>query len=214
MGDTDTVTDDLDAELDTDLDTEVAGRPAVVETEPRTKALRKGGGGGKKKARRRRRRRQLIALGVVGAVLIAGLAALSIVLALKLSDRNTQNDLRVSATNAARQYAVDFSTYDYRHLDEDFARVSAHLAPSFRQQYASTTASLKSIVVQYRGVAIATVQGVGISSVSSKKAVVLVFLDQQVTNSTTKTPRIDRNRLEVTLQRSNGQWLLSDLQLK
>ncbi|HJQ43084.1 MAG TPA: hypothetical protein VJ831_08365, partial [Jatrophihabitantaceae bacterium] len=167
-----------------------------------------------KKAKRLRRRRQLIALGVVGAIVIAGLIALTTVLALKLDDRNNTNDLRASATKSARQFAIDFSTYDYRHLDQDFAKVSAHLAPSFRAQYASTTASLKSIVVQYRGVATASVQGVGVTSVSSKKAVVVVFLDQQVTNSATKTPRIDRNRLEVTLQRSKGQWLLSDLQLK
>jgi Mce-associated membrane protein len=212
MGDTGTVTDDLDAELETPT---AAEQPVVPAGSASSTPPRKGGGGGKKKkARRRRRRRQLIVLGTVGAVLIAGLAAVSIVLGLKLADRNSENQLRSSATNAARQYALDFSTYDYRHLDQDFAKVSAHLAPSFRQQYASTTASLKSIVVQYRGVATASVQGVGVSSVSSKKAVVLVFLDQQVTNSTTKTPRIDRNRLEVTLQRSGGQWQLSDLQLK
>ena len=172
------------------------------------------GGGGKKKARRQRRRRLLLALALIASIVIAGLTALTAVLAVKLSDRNHQNDLRSSATSAARQFAIDFSTYDYRHLDQDFAKVSAHLAPSFREQYASTTSSLKSVVVQYRGVATASVQGLGVTSVSSTKAVVVVFLDQQVTNSATKTPRIDRNRLEVTLQRSKGQWLLSDLQLK
>jgi Mce-associated membrane protein len=125
-----------------------------------------------------------------------------------------KDPLAQSALATARQYALDFSTYDYRHIDQDFAKIASELTPAFRTEYQKTSASLKSIVVQYRGVATATVQGMGITSLTANQAVVVVFLDQQVTNTSTKTPRIDRNRLQITLQRNGSGWLMSDLQLK
>jgi hypothetical protein len=40
---------------------------------------------------------------------------------------------------------------------------------------------------------------------------VAVFLDQTVTTSQSKTPRIDRDRLIVTLVRTGDTWLISKL---
>lgn len=171
---------------------------------------------GNKKAVKRltKHRRNLVIAVVVEAALIAGLVAWVLVQYLDLSDQHQVNSLRKSATAAAQEYALDFSTYDYQHLDQDFQTVTSHLAPSFRDSYTKTVASLKAIVVQYKGSATATIQGVGVTSVNSKKAVVLVFLDQKVTNTNLKAPRIDTNRLQITLERTGGTWLMSDLQLK
>ena len=115
----------------------------------------------------------------------------------------------------AQQYAVDFGSYDYQHLDADFQRVATHLTSGFAKSYASVSATLKPTIVQYKGKSTAAVQGVAISSVSTSRAVVLVFLDQTVTTTQQKTARIDRNRLQLTMQRQkNGTWLISDLALK
>ncbi|MDT4939370.1 MAG: Mce-associated rane protein [Pseudonocardiales bacterium] len=188
-------------------------------------------GSSKKKARRaaRERQRRLLVAAVIALLSVLAVAVVVVVLSLlawshqrhqassaraALAEQQQLSDLRASAAQAAQTYAVDFSTYDYRHLDADFAKISAHLAPSFRKQYADTSASLKSVVVQYQGVARASIQGVGVTSVTTTSAVVVVFLDQQVTNSTLKAPRLDRNRLEITLERSGAGWLMSNLQLK
>ena len=130
------------------------------------------------------------------------------------SQTSVSDAFRASAMDTAKSYAIDFSTYDYQHLDQDFQTVTSHLAPSFKAQYSQTVASLKAIVVQYKGSATATVQGVGLASISPTQAVVLVFLDQKVTNTNLKAPRIDTNRLQITLERTGGTWLMSDLQLK
>ena len=201
---------------------------AEVTEEPGSTADTPKGKGGKKraKAQARRLRRWLIACLAALAVALAGFG---VALALAVSWHGSTKTvirtvtsaappagdaLRQSALDTAKKFALDFSTYDYRNIDADFARISAELTPSFRSQYQTTSASLKSIVVQYRGVATATVQGIGVTSISNSQAVVVVFLDQQVTNSSTKTPRIDRNRLQITLQRNGDGWLMSDLQLK
>ena len=171
---------------------------------------------GNKKAVKRltKQRRNLVVALLAEAAVIAGLLAWVIVQYLDSSDQHHLNSLRTSAASTAQEYALDFSTYDYQHLDQDFQTVTSHLAPSFRDSYTKTVASLKAIVVQYKGSATATIQGVGVTSVNTKTAVVLVFLDQKVTNTNLKAPRIDTNRLQITLERTNGSWLMSDLQLK
>ena len=184
--------------------------------EPAVDAVGKKPKTGNKKAVKRltKQRRNLVVVLIAEAAVIAGLLAWVIVQYLDSSDQHHLNSLRKSAASTAQEYALDFSTYDYQHLDQDFQTVTSHLAPSFRDSYTKTVASLKAIVVQYKGSATATIQGVGVTSVNTKTAVVLVFLDQKVTNTNLKAPRIDTNRLQITLERTNGSWLMSDLQLK
>ena len=42
----------------------------------------------------------------------------------------------------------------------------------------------------------------------------IIFLDQTVHTSQSSTPRIDRNRLEVDLVKTDGEWLVSKLLAK
>lgn len=134
---------------------------------------------------------------------------------LEMSANQQIDNARTNALKAARTYAVYFGSYDYEHLDEDFKRVTAHLTPDFAKKYASVSSGLRSVIKQYHGKSTATVQGAALASVTTTKAVALVFLDQTVTTTQSTTPRIDRNRMQMTMQRqSNGDWLISDLALK
>lgn len=132
-----------------------------------------------------------------------------------LAAERTLDAARASALQAAQTYAVDFGSYDYAHLDQDFRRVTAHLTPDFAKKYASVGSGLRSVIQQYHGKSTATVQGAGLASVTATAAVAVVFLDQTVTTTQSTTPRVDRNRMQMTLQRQrNGTWLISDLALK
>lgn len=134
---------------------------------------------------------------------------------LELSGDQQLEAARTSALKAAQTYAVYFGSYDYAHLDADFQRVTAHLTPDFAKKYVSVSSGLRSVIQQYHGKSTATVQGAGIASVTETSAVILVFLDQTVVTSQSKTPRIDRNRMQMSMQRkSGGSWLVSDLALK
>jgi type II secretory pathway pseudopilin PulG len=134
---------------------------------------------------------------------------------LELSADQQLDAARTGALKAAESYAVDFGSYDYAHLDADFRRVTAHLTPSFAKKYASVSSGLRSVIQQYHGRSSAVVQGAAIASITTSKAVALVFLDQTVTTTQSKTPRIDRNRMQMSMQRKpGGSWLISDLALK
>lgn len=166
----------------------------------------------------------LVGAGVVIVGLVVALVLVEVQLHSKSADlRQAQRDaaaqtkletLRSDALNTAEKYAVDFGSYDYSKLDQNFTLVSSHLTKSFAAKYQQISQQLKSVIVQYKGKSTATVEGAGISSFTAKRAVVVLFLDQTVTTTQSKQPRVDRNRLTMTLQRQpDGIWLISNLKL-
>jgi Mce-associated membrane protein len=53
----------------------------------------------------------------------------------------------------------------------------------------------------------------GVVSASTSRAVVLVFLDQKIANSTQTKPTTDRSQVEITLATSGGRWLIDKVTL-
>jgi Mce-associated membrane protein len=162
----------------------------------------------------RPRSKSLIAAMAVLAVLVVALGAVVAVLVPAWLHQRDVNAARVSALTAAKSYAVDFGSYDYQHLDRDFAKVAAHLTPGFKKSYLDSSTKLQPAIVQYKGKSTATVQGLAASTATTAKVSVVILLDQTVTTSQSSTPRIDRNRLQMDLVRQKGTWLIAKLLLK
>lgn len=121
---------------------------------------------------------------------------------------------RDSALKFATTVSASFGTYSYKTLNADFARTRSYLTSSFAADFAQLTSSLGSLISQDRGVTVGTVEGAGIESITPTSAVVLVFLDQKVTTAQSSTPRLDHNRLKLTLAwQPDKQWLVSKLEL-
>lgn len=157
-------------------------------------------------------RRRFLVIEAVSLVVIVGLAVALIVSQVQLSDQNSVNGDRTSAVAAAKVYALDVATYSYRHLRQDFGRVESESTTSFRRTFTQSSGSLAKVLVQYKAVATAKVLRSGVESISSSRAVVLLFVNQSVTN-TAQGVSTDTNRIEVTLVRSGGRWLLADMKL-
>lgn len=210
----------MDQEDVSEMEVATPASPAPAEAsaagaETSSPTAKKPKGGAKKRAKQLERQRSRLIIALVVAVVAAiALAVTTVVLAFSVRHDDHLNSLRRSAASTAQQYAVEFSTYDYRNLDADFNTILSRMTPSFRADYEKTVPQLKALVVQLKGTASGTVQGVGVTSVSSKTAVVLIFIDQKVSNTNLKTPRVDARRLHMTLQRSKGTWLMSELTLK
>lgn len=121
--------------------------------------------------------------------------------------------LSSAALDAARRYAVELASYDYRNLDPAFAKVAAQMTPTFRAKYLNDVVGLKAAILKYQGKAVATVQAAGISAVSPTSVTALLFLDQTVTSARSTTPTLNRNRVEMQLKLVNGTWLVDGLLL-
>ncbi|GHH88913.1 hypothetical protein [Streptomyces capitiformicae] len=164
----------------------------------------------------RRSWRRLLTL-VSCVLLVAGLVAIA-VLGWQYREGRRAEQTRGEALAAARKAAPVVLSYDYRHLDRDFARARTHLTGSFRTEYGRTTTKVVGPTARkYHGVVKATVAapsggGLPAASVVSAgpdKAVVLLFVNQVTTSTQVTKSRVDLNRVRMTLTRTSEGWKVS-----
>ncbi|MGY5052941.1 hypothetical protein ACWDFR_02545 [Streptomyces sp. 900105755] len=154
---------------------------------------------------------------VLGVVLVAALVAAA-VLGWQYRRGRQAEQARGEALAAARQAAPVVLSYDYRHLDRDFSRARALLTGHFRDQYGKTTkAVVAPTATKYHGVVKATVAtpadggapAVSVVSATPDRAVVLLFVNQVTSSTQVPEPRLDLNRVRMTLTRTSDGWKVS-----
>jgi len=158
--------------------------------------------------------RQQVRLAVVAAVAVLAVCAgaLAAVAATRVSHRHALDNARENAAAAATSGVATVLSYDYRHLASDFHRAEALLTDRFRKKYDETTAAaVKPLAAKYRARSSAQVSAAGTITASVDRVVVLVFVNQTVTNSQLTAPRLDRSRVNVTLVQQGGRWLIDRL---
>ena len=119
-----------------------------------------------------------------GCLLVAALTVALILSLLALTNQDAQAGARTSALTAARTYAVQLASYDYRNLDRNFAIVAGESTPSFRRSFTESSDALKATLAKYKATAGATVVSAGLVSSGTSQAVALVFLTQKIANAT------------------------------
>lgn len=129
--------------------------------------------------------------------------------------RHAQLDsAREAATGAARQFALDLTSYDFTKIDDNLKKVTGDSTDSFAKQYQSVANNLTQLMRQYKAVAKSTVVQTGIAEATTDRAVVLLFVDQTITNTNSPQPRVERNRLQLTVLNQDDTWRLDDVQLR
>lgn len=148
---------------------------------------------------------------------VAGVAAVVIVVAavvvvfagLGVSRATTRGDDRATVLGIAREDAVDFTTYDYQHLEADFARFAARATGALHTQYATFTPDLaarfRTLKVQSQG----QVVSAGVVSQSATTATVLVAVNDTIRNAKVPKGQIVYDRLAFELQKVGDAWLAS-----
>jgi Mce-associated membrane protein len=117
---------------------------------------------------------------------------------------------RSEGLEAARSAAPVFMAYDHHHLDNDFARAKKLLTGEFRKEYASTTTRVvKPTATKTRAVVVAEVRAASVVSATPDRVVALLFVNQTTTSNRADEPRTDLNRVLMTVDRTNGRWLVS-----
>ena len=154
---------------------------------------------------------------IINVLVIVILAGALVFTLLRVSDLNSKNSLRSSALRAASTYGLYLSSYDYKNLNgpnSAWAEVESHATAKFKQDFENTSSNLAKLLSQYNATATGKVVAVGISSVSGSRALALVFIDQTVTNTVQKPNSVTQPlRVELTLARQNGRWLIDALQV-
>ncbi|MGH9172592.1 MAG: hypothetical protein ACRD0Z_17285 [Acidimicrobiales bacterium] len=150
---------------------------------------------------------------VATGIVIIALAAAVVAGALQLQQRAAYASARGSALAAARSYAAELAGYNYADLNKDFGAVLANSTPSFKTSFTQSSNALKSTLTRFHATSTATVEAAGLVSSSPARSVVLVFLEQKVTNSEQKGTSTDRSQVEITLVKSGSRWLINQVTL-
>ncbi len=123
--------------------------------------------------------------------------------------RATDQALR-SALAAAQASTPQILSYDYRHLSSDFAQAAKDLTGAFKNEYAHTTqAVVTPAATRYQAVVKANVAAASVVSASPRSVVVLLFVNQTTTSNRLSGPKVDLNRVRMTLVPVGGRWLVS-----
>ncbi|HEX3823043.1 MAG TPA: hypothetical protein VHV79_01105 [Mycobacteriales bacterium] len=160
------------------------------------------------------------------AVAIALVLVVAALLGIVLHRLSAQNDRQHAAATAAylggpaaqaaeasaSREATATLTYNYKTLAANFATAEAGMTPSFRASYLKSTETLVTPTApKTQADSTAAVTAGGVSQASATTATVLLFVDQTVTNNLLAHPRLDRSRIEVSMVKVNGKWLINNL---
>jgi Mce-associated membrane protein len=117
------------------------------------------------------------------------------------------------AQQAAIGYAQVLTSIDSSNVDQNFRQVLDGATGEFKDMYTQSSVQLRQLLIENKATAHGVAVDSAIQSASPDKVVVLLFIDQTVTNSQLPDPRIDRSRIKMTMEKVNGRWLAAKVQL-
>jgi len=200
----DVVSDAADSEV-TDADTE---RADGEDTDADTAVAESEGIDAKVKPRRPRR----VLTWVLSALLIASLAG-SGFLGWQVWQQHRLNQASEKAQQAAVAYAQVLTSIDSNKVDDNFAQVLDGATGEFKDMYSQSSMQLRQLLIDNKATAHGVVLESAVQDATRNKAVVLLFVDQSVSNTNVPDPRLDRSRIKMTMEYVDGRWRASKVEL-
>lgn len=169
---------------------------------------------GKRRGRERRKRpwRRYLRRSVLPLLLAASLAV-SGFLGWRQWQEHQVKAAGEQAQQAAIAYAQVLTSIDSNKVDENFKQVLDGATGEFKDMYTQSSVKLRQLLIDNEATAQGVVVDSAIQSASTGKVVVLLFIDQTVTNTAAPDPRIDRSRIKMTMEKVDGRWRASKVQL-
>lgn len=155
------------------------------------------------------RRWLLPAVGAVCAALLASTGALG----WQVFQQHQLAKASQEAQRAAVSYAQVLTSIDSNKVDENFKEVLDGATGEFKDMYSQSSVELRQLLIENKATAHGVVVDSAVQEASKNKVVVLLFVDQAVTNTKLPDPRIDRSRMKMTLEKVDGRWRASKVEL-
>jgi Mce-associated membrane protein len=117
------------------------------------------------------------------------------------------------AFDAAQKYAFKLANFDANAIDQHFADIHDGSTGEFQGRHAKHSERLRRLLVDNQVTARGSVVEAAVKSTGPAKVVVLLLVDQAVTNVAFPDPQIDRSRIRMTMEKVDGRWLASKVEL-
>ena len=120
---------------------------------------------------------------------------------------------REGAQRSAVSYAQVLTSVDSNNVDDNFKQVLDGATGEFKDMYSKSSVELRQLLIENKASAHGVVVESAVQEASTDRAVVLLFIDQSVANTKLPDPRIDRSRMKMTLEKVDGSWRASKVEL-
>ena len=156
---------------------------------------------------------------VVPAWLLAGLAVLTllvaaaaITVAVTIPSDAAVAEATTSARSAAERAIVPVLSYDAAHLDQSRSEAEQYLTGDYRKKYDDLfDGIIKENAPATGTVVTASVVESGVVRADEDRVQVFLLVDQSRTNKRDKQPVVFKNWVTVTMEKVDGDWLVSNL---
>jgi hypothetical protein len=207
-GATDAGTPDAGISGDGAPDEETAGTP-----EPGRRSRRRGGGGdddgGDVPSGRRGLSIPLVpTLAVLLVLLLAGGAFLWFT---RPGESAVRTGDYAEALQAARSGVVDLTSFDYLTLDDDIEQARRVTTGDLREESVAELDERRQEITDLQAVVNTEVVGAGVTRANGEDATVLLVIQSTQESAANPQAQIIRYRIEVTLEKVEGRWLLSGI---
>jgi Mce-associated membrane protein len=155
-------------------------------------------------------RRVLAVLAAVVVVLVVA-AAFAVIEIRHASHGNSLSSERTEVTTLAGQYAVDFTSIDYRTMAAESKSETKNATAAFAKVYAATVQAFTTFYTKGQIVETTSVERSALASLTATSAVALVALKGVTTTANNKAGTQQLLRMRVTLTKVDGHWLTSNL---
>ncbi|MEZ0364061.1 Mce protein [Mycobacterium sp. pUA109] len=156
-------------------------------------------------------RRRVVRI-LVGVAVVAGLG-FSAFLGWRLIQVDQTAAAGQAALAAAKKYAVTLTTLDAADIDKQYSEAMAGATGQFRDEYGQGSSQLRQILIDNKASGKGVVLDAAVKSATKTRVEVLLFVDQSVQNAVLSTPRVDRNRVQMTMELVDGRWLASNVEI-
>lgn len=152
------------------------------------------------------------------AALVCALLFAVLVAALGFLGWRQYEQYRVSAASdaalqAAKDYAVVLTTLDAKNIDENYRKSLDGATGEFKDAYSQGANQLRQVLIDNKASGTGIVVAAAVKSATPDKVEVLLFVDQSITNANNPSPRIDRNRIDMTMEKNGDRWLASKVEI-
>jgi Mce-associated membrane protein len=115
------------------------------------------------------------------------------------------------ALMAARSGVVDLTSFDHLTLDDDIEQIRRVATGDLREESVDQLDQRRQEITEAQAVVNTEVVGAGVTRVDDDEATALLIIQSTQESTASEQAQIVRYRIEVTLEREGGRWLLSGI---
>lgn len=117
------------------------------------------------------------------------------------------------ALDAAEKFAITLTTIDPNAIDTNITGVIDGSTGEFKDLYQKSSAQLRQVLIDNEATANGMVLDAAVKSATKDRVEVVLFIDQAVSNAADPAPQLDRSRVVMTMEKVDGRWLASKVDL-